>query len=119
VDEIRFGRYVFAWQAGLAGVGAVAWLLLRGSSFAISFLLGAAGACGSFWLLHRAVLSLTPGEKPGWAAVAATFRLVLTGAFFFAILRSYELQRGAAATGILVVVTSILLEVIREHLHGT
>jgi len=114
-----FAKRLFGWQLALAALGGAGWMLMRGSSFALSFLFGAVAAAASFWLLYRAIATAGTGRTPTWAAVLGVFRLLLIGGAISVTLRTYELQSGAAASGILVVVASILLEVVREHFHGT
>ena len=72
----------------------------------------------SFWLLHRLVFAAGTDGPVGIGAILGVFRLLLIGGAISVIITTYELHRNAAASGILVVVVSILLEVIREHLHG-
>jgi ATP synthase I chain len=119
LNEAGFGRRLLVWQAALAASGMAAWMVARGTSFALSFLVGALMSSSSFWLLHRLVFSGGTGQKPGGAAVLGAFRLLLIGGAISVIITSYGLHRNAAGSGILVVVVSILLELVREHLHGT
>jgi ATP synthase I chain len=119
VDEIRFGRRLLWWQIGLSALGICVWAAARGISFALSFLVGAMMAAVSFWLLHRLVFASGAGQTPTAAVILGAFRLLLIGGAISVIITTYELHRNAAASGILVVVVSIVLELVREHIHGT
>ena len=120
MDDARFAVRLLYWQAGLTLAGLAGWALARGTNFAFSFLVGALAAAASFWLLHRMTFSVGPGSaKPTWTAFFGIFRLLLIGATISAILTTYELKVIAAGTGILVVVVSLLLELLRGLFHGT
>src|SRR5215813_5157361 len=119
MDSPDFMSRLVRWQVGLTLAGAVAWALTRGAGFALSFLVGALAAGTSFWLLHRVATNVSKPKPPVVSAIFAVFRLLLIGGVISAILTTYKLQTGAMATGILVVVVSILLEAVRNNFNGT
>jgi hypothetical protein len=112
--EARFYRRLLIWQAVLTVLGLTGWMLARGSIFALSFLTGAAASGFSFWLLHRITLAVSGEKVPRWSMVTASLRLLVIGIAISAILTAYQLQPGAAASGILIVVASIVIETVRE-----
>jgi hypothetical protein len=116
LDDEKLMRRLVLWQALLVAAGLAAWYFTRGQTFAVSFLVGALASEASFWLIHKLAHALGGAHVSAFAAVMGTLRLLLIGGAMFVILRTYDLQVGAVATGISVVVVSILLEAIREAL---
>jgi hypothetical protein len=112
--EAQFYRRLLIWQAILTVLGLTGWMLARGSIFALSFLTGAIASGFSFWLLHRFSLAVSGEKVSHWSIVTASLRLLVIGIAISAILTTYQLQPGAAASGILIVVASILIETVRE-----
>jgi hypothetical protein len=112
--EAQYYRRLLIWQAILTAVGLSGWMLARGSIFALSFLVGALASGLSFWLLHRITMAVSGAKVSPWSMVTAALRLLIIGVAISAILTTYKLQAGAAATGILIVVASILIETVRE-----
>jgi hypothetical protein len=114
--EAHYYRRLLIWQALLTIAGLAGWMLARGSVFALSFLTGAIASGFSFWLLHRITLAVSGAKVSAWSMVTGALRLLLIGVALSAILTAYQLQAGAAASGILIVVGSILIETVRELL---
>ena len=119
MDDPGFSRRLLIWQLVLSILGFAGWTAARSTSFAVSFLIGAGMSSASFWLLHRLVFRAGTDRPVGIGAVLAVFRLLLIGGAISVIITTYGLHRNAAGSGILVVIVSILLELVREHLHGT
>jgi len=109
---------ILRWKALLAAAGVILWWLLVDSRHALGFAAGALASAASFYLLRQAS-NIAAGDKVSASKIGlAALRILIIGTLLFVIIRDYGLPPKAIATGLLVTVVSITIEVIREHFHA-
>lgn len=109
---------ILRWKAGLTVLGLILWWVLADSRHALGFAAGALASAASFYLLRQAS-NITAGDKISAAKIGlAAMRVLIIGTLLFVIIRDYGLPPKAIATGLLVTVVSITIEVIREHFYA-
>ena len=108
-------RRVKIWHAVLGVAGLIGWFARGGPAAAASFAVGALAASTSFWLLDRLTSALGGDPVRPVSLVVSALRIFLIGGALFAIIRTYNLQPNAVATGVGITVLAITIEAIREY----
>ena len=109
---------MFRWKLGLALLGAGGWFLFAGKLHAMAFCAGALASTASFWFLSQLVKAVG-GEKVSKSrSITGALRLAIIGYLLFVIMENYRLPKPALVTGLLVAISAISIEVVREHFHA-
>lgn len=114
-------RRIMRWTVALAAAGCLASLVLRGWTWAVAFLLGAAASWLNFRWLKKVVDALggaAQARPRAGFAVLIGVRYLLLAAAAYAIVNFTALSLPAALTGLFVPVAAVILEIIFELIYA-
>lgn len=117
----RSARRIYRWMLLVAVAGSAGLLITNGWRWAVGFLCGAAGSALLFWWFHRIVGALAPDvELPSQPRLAwlGALRYAVIGAVAYGVVKMIQVEPAAIATGLLVMLAAILMEVLFQIAYG-
>jgi ATP synthase I chain len=114
-------RRIVRWTMVLAAAGCLVSLVLRGWTWAVAFLLGAAASWLNFRWLKKVVDALggaSQARPPTGFAMLIGVRYLLLAAGAYAIVNLTTLSLPAALIGLFVPVAAVILEIMFELLYA-